>query len=105
MMRSIGMLVAACALAGMLGFWQGYQSGYGRATAAYEQSRIELQQDLFKAADELSVQSARLAASIEARNHLVEGIENEIRTDSNAGTRRPTSGELRRLQRRWGPPP
>jgi hypothetical protein len=58
MMRSIGVLVAACVLAGMLGFWQGDQIGYGRATAAYEESRIELQENLFKAADELSVQSA-----------------------------------------------
>jgi septal ring factor EnvC (AmiA/AmiB activator) len=92
-------------VSGGQGFWQGAQFGYGRAAAAYEESRIELQEDLFKAADELSAQSARLAAEIEARDQLVEEIENEIRTDSNAGNRRPSSGELRRLQRRWGPPP
>jgi hypothetical protein len=94
-------LITAALLAMILTGWQGYRMGGAASDARHAAATVQLQRDLFRAADDLSIAAAEIEAWRAAQTQATERFEDEARADPDAVHRRPSADSLRRLERLW----
>ncbi len=95
--------LAAIVFAVVVIFGFGFKTGTDRQLAKQEVIRLELQEDLFDLADDISVKNAEILALQQKQEELAHELETEAyQAEGSSAPGISTTGGLQRLERRWG---
>jgi len=88
---------------GLFGF--GFIQGQERQIRKFEAARLELQQEVFDLADELSEKNFEILRLNQEKQELIHALENEaLEAPGSDAPGISSTGGLQRLERRWGTP-
>lgn len=97
-------LALALTVWGQMRYTSGFNAGEASIEARVAAAQLEFQVKLAKVQATLTEQSEALDAATADKQSLIERIEDEARSDSNASDRVPTPDSVRRLEERWRGP-
>lgn len=84
-------------------FTFGWFKGSASATAKFEEARLELQQEVFDLADEISEKNQEILELQRQQEELAHALEQEaLAAEGSSAPGIAATGGLQRLERRWG---